>query len=116
LRQDDPRTRSRVYERQDVRNAEVANGDTDAVRDLILSGKPTITTSLGLDQTVFGFLIAADFSLSISLTAANGRPEPDTDFQTCPRRHKPIVTMIVSAVYTTNDGMLSNPFWYRPLR
>ena len=108
------------YERQDKRNAElVANGRAEDVKERIYTGKPTyyaqIWTSI---QTVFfAFLIASVIAIPLGIAAglsatANAALNPLIQIfkPVSPLAWLPIVTMIVSAVYTTNDGMFSKSF------
>ncbi|MEM6932778.1 MAG: ABC transporter permease [Pseudomonadota bacterium] len=108
------------YERQDVRNAKlVAAGKGDKVKHRTYTGKPTyydqIWTSL---QTVFfGFLIATIVAVPIGIMCglspiANAAFNPIIQIfkPVSPLAWLPIVTMVVSAVYVTNDGMFSKSF------
>jgi nitrate/nitrite transport system permease protein len=123
LRQDAIREGEReaaFYERQDVRNAEaIANGDTDAVRDRIYTGKPTYYDQIwtSIKTVFFGFLIASILAIPLGIAAglsatANAALNPLIQIfkPVSPLAWLPIVTMIVSAVYTTNDGMFSKSF------
>ena len=108
------------YERQDIRNAELIEaGREDGVRERVYTGRPTyydqIWTSI---QTVFfGFLIASFIAIPLGIAAglsvtANAALNPLIQIfkPVSPLAWLPIVTMIVSAVYTTNDGMFSKSF------
>ncbi|MEM7236424.1 MAG: ABC transporter permease [Pseudomonadota bacterium] len=108
------------YERQDERNAKlVAAGKADKVKERTYTGKPTyydqIWTSL---QTVFfGFLIATIIAVPIGIMCglspiANAAFNPIIQIfkPVSPLAWLPIVTMVVSAVYVTNDGMFSKSF------
>ncbi|WP_370401691.1 ABC transporter permease [Sulfitobacter sp. JB4-11] len=108
------------YERQDKRNAAlIAEGREDRVRERIYTGKPTyydqIWTSI---QTVFfGFLIASIIAIPLGIAAglsvtANAALNPLIQIfkPVSPLAWLPIVTMIVSAVYTTNDGWFEKSF------
>lgn len=108
------------YERQEKRNAEyIANGQEDRVKERVYTGKPTyyqqIWTSI---QTVFfGFLIASIIAIPLGILAglsvtANAAINPLIQIfkPVSPLAWLPIVTMIVSAVYTTNDGTFSKSF------
>jgi nitrate/nitrite transport system permease protein len=123
LRQDAIREGEReaaFYERQDARNAEhIANGDTDKVRDRIYTGKPTYYDQIwtSIKTVFFGFLIASIFAIPLGIAAglsvtANAALNPLIQIfkPVSPLGWLPIVTMIVSAVYTTNDGMFSKSF------
>ncbi|MEM8793775.1 MAG: ABC transporter permease [Pseudomonadota bacterium] len=108
------------YERQEARNAKlIAVGREDRVKERVYTGKPTyydqIWTSL---QTVFfGFLIATVVAVPIGIMCglspiANAAFNPIIQIfkPVSPLAWLPIVTMVVSAVYVTNDGMFSKSF------
>ena len=108
------------YERQDARNAKlVADGRADDVRERVYTGRPTyydqIVTSI---YTVFfGFLIASAIAIPLGIAAglsktANAALNPLIQIfkPVSPLAWLPIVTMIVSAVYASNDGMFSKSF------
>jgi nitrate/nitrite transport system permease protein len=108
------------YERQDARNAKlVADGRADDVRERTYTGRPTyydqIVTSI---YTVFfGFLIASAIAIPLGIAAglsktANAALNPLIQIfkPVSPLAWLPIVTMIVSAVYASNDGMFSKSF------
>ncbi|MCG3269007.1 ABC transporter permease [Yoonia sp. I 8.24] len=108
------------YERQDARNAEhVANGDLDKVRDRPYTGKPTYYDQIwtSIKTVFFGFLIASFFAIPLGIMAglsptANAAINPMIQIfkPVSPLAWLPIVTMVVSAVYATNDGMFSKSF------
>ncbi|MEN9011967.1 MAG: ABC transporter permease [Yoonia sp.] len=123
LRQDAIREGEReaaFYERQNARNAEaIANGDTDAVRDRIYTGKPTYYDQIwtSIKTVFFGFLIASIVAIPLGIAAglsvtANAALNPLIQIfkPVSPLAWLPIVTMIVSAVYTTNDGWFEKSF------
>ena len=123
LRQDAIREGERevaFYQRQDARNAQaIANGDPDAVRDRIYTGKPTYYDQIWTsNKTVFfGFLIASIVAIPLGIAAglsvtANAALNPLIQIfkPVSPLAWLPIVTMIVSAVYTTNDGWFEKSF------
>lgn len=108
------------YERQEARNAElIAAGQEDRVRERIYTGSPTyydqIWTSV---QTVFfGFLIATAVAVPLGIAAglspttnAALNPLIQVFKPVSPLAWLPIVTMVVSAVYVTQDGMFSRSF------
>ncbi|MCV6823554.1 MULTISPECIES: ABC transporter permease [Halocynthiibacter] len=108
------------YERQDARNAKLlADGKEDKIKERAYTGKPTyydqIWTSI---QTVFfGFLLATAVAVPLGIAAGlspsvNAAINPLIQIfkPVSPLAWLPIVTMIVSAVYTTNDGMFSKSF------
>lgn len=123
LRQDAIREGEReaaFYERQDTRNAEaIANGDSDAVRSRIYTGKPTYYDQIwtSIKTVFFGFLIASIVAIPLGIAAglsvtANAALNPLIQIfkPVSPLAWLPIVTMIVSAVYTTNDGWFEKSF------
>ena len=123
LRQDAIREGERAaafYERQDVRNAElIENGNEDRVRERVYTGKPTYYDQIwtSIKTVFFGFLIASIVAIPLGIAAglsatANAALNPLIQIfkPVSPLAWLPIVTMIVSAVYTTNDGMFSKSF------
>jgi nitrate/nitrite transport system permease protein len=123
LRQDAIREGEReaaFYERQDARNADaIANGDTNAVRDRIYTGKPTYYDQIwtSIKTVFFGFLIASIIAIPLGIAAglsvtANAALNPLIQIfkPVSPLAWLPIVTIIVSAVYTTNDGWFEKSF------
>tara|TARA_R110002051_G_scaffold107350_2_gene180256 strand:- start:287 stop:1360 length:1074 start_codon:yes stop_codon:yes gene_type:complete len=108
------------YQRQDARNAQaIANGDPDAVRDRIYTGKPTYYDQIwtSIKTVFFGFLIASIVAIPLGIAAglsvtANAALNPLIQIfkPVSPLAWLPIVTMIVSAVYTTNDGWFEKSF------
>jgi len=108
------------YDRQDARNAElIANGNSDRVRERIYTGKPTYYDQIwtSIKTVFFGFLIASIVAIPLGIAAglsvtANAALNPLIQIfkPVSPLAWLPIVTMIVSAVYTTNDGMFSKSF------
>lgn len=111
---------SEFYERQEFRNASLLAKKPDAyVRTVAFTGKPTyidqIYTSL---KTVFmGFLIATLFALPVGIICGLSKnvmralnPLIQIFKPVSPLAWLPIVTMIVSAVYVTNDGWMEKSF------
>lgn len=111
---------SAFYERQEERNAKlVADGKEDRVKWRDFTGSPSyydqIWTSL---QTVFfGFLIATAVAVPLGILCglspvANAAFNPIIQIfkPVSPLAWLPIVTMVVSAVYVTNDGLFSKSF------
>lgn len=111
---------SAFYARQDARIASIKSANPAAqTKRMTYTGKPTyldqILTSL---KTVFvGFLFASFLALPIGvicgankniMTALN--PIIQVLKPVSPLAWLPIVTMVVSAVYATNNGMLSKSF------
>tara|TARA_R110002049_G_scaffold125439_2_gene281103 strand:- start:9706 stop:10779 length:1074 start_codon:yes stop_codon:yes gene_type:complete len=123
LRQDAIREGQReaaFYERQAARNAElVASGNEDRVRDRAYTGQPTYYDQIwtSIKTVFFGFIIASIVAIPLGIAAglsvtANAALNPLIQIfkPVSPLAWLPIVTMIVSAVYTTNDGMFSKSF------
>ena len=108
------------YERQEARNAKhIANGEPDKVRNRIYTGKPTYYDQIGtsIKTVFFGFLIASIVAIPLGIAAglsktANAALNPLIQIfkPVSPLAWLPIVTMIVSATYTTSDGMFSKSF------
>ncbi|SLN28340.1 ABC transporter permease [Pseudooctadecabacter jejudonensis] len=108
------------YVRQDERNAEhIANGEPDKVRDRVYTGKPTYYDQIwtSIKTVFFGFLIASIVAIPLGIAAglsatANAALNPLIQIfkPVSPLAWLPIVTMIVSATYTTSDGMFSKSF------
>ncbi|MFW8596291.1 ABC transporter permease [Cribrihabitans neustonicus] len=108
------------YERVEKRNERlVAQGKADRVKDIPYTGAPSyydqIWTSI---QTVFfGFLIAAAVAIPLGILAglspvANAAINPLVQIfkPVSPLAWLPIVTMVVSALYATNDGLFAKSF------
>ncbi|MFZ3582834.1 ABC transporter permease [Loktanella sp. DJP18] len=102
------------------RNAKLVEAGRSAdVKDIVYTGAPTyygqIWTSI---QTVFfGFLIASVVAIPLGIAAglsptANAALNPLIQIfkPVSPLAWLPIVTMVVSAVYATNDGMFTKSF------
>ena len=123
LRADAVREREKAaafYERQEARNAKLnEEGKSDRVRERIYTGKPTYYDQIwtSIKTVFFGFLIASVVAIPLGIAAglsvtANAALNPLIQIfkPVSPLAWLPIVTMIVSAVYTTNDGMFSKSF------
>lgn len=108
------------YERQDVRNAKlIAEGKSDKVRNRTYTGKPTYYQQIwtSIKTVFFGFLIGSVIAIPLGIMAglsptANAAINPIIQIfkPVSPLAWLPIVTMVVSAVYATNDGMFSKSF------
>lgn len=108
------------YDRQDVRNAKlIADGKADRVKERVYTGKPTYYQQIGTSivTVFFGFLIASAVAIPLGIMAglsatANAAINPLIQIfkPVSPLAWLPIVTMIVSALYATNDGMFSKSF------
>ncbi|AKS46020.1 nitrate/nitrite transport system permease protein [Octadecabacter temperatus] len=108
------------YVRQDERNAAlIAEGNAEDVRDRIYTGKPTYYQQIwtSIKTVFFGFLIGSAIAIPLGIMAglsatANAAINPIIQIfkPVSPLAWLPIVTMVVSAVYATNDGMFSKSF------
>ncbi len=108
------------YERQDARNAAaLSEGNTEAVRNRVYTGKPTYYDQIltSILTVFFGFFIASIVAIPLGIAAglsatANAALNPLIQIfkPVSPLAWLPIVTMIVSAVYTTNDGWFEKSF------
>ena len=108
------------YVRQDERNAKlIADGREDRVKERVYTGKPTYYDQIwtSIKTVFFGFMIATIVAVPLGIAAglsvtANAALNPLIQIfkPVSPLAWLPIVTMIVSAVYTTNDGMFSKSF------
>ncbi|WP_420860518.1 ABC transporter permease [Algirhabdus cladophorae] len=123
LNEDAKRERTKeaaFYVRQDERNAKlIADGKADKVKQRTYTGKPTYYQQIwtSIKTVFFGFLIASLIAIPVGIMAglsitANAAINPIIQIfkPVSPLAWLPIVTMIVSAVYTTNDGLFSKSF------
>ena len=112
--------RRQHYERVEKRNERfIAQGKPEKVKDIPFTGSPSyyqqIWTSI---QTVFfGFLIASAVAIPLGILAglsptANSAINPLVQIfkPVSPLAWLPIVTMVVSALYATNDGLFAKSF------
>lgn len=108
------------YDRQDTRNAKlIAEGKEDKVKQRAYTGKPTYYAQIwtSIKTVFFGFIIASIIAIPLGIAAglsktANAAINPLIQIfkPVSPLAWLPIVTMIVSAVYASNDGMFSKSF------
>ncbi len=108
------------YVRQDERNAKlVADGQSDRVKERVYTGKPTYYDQIwtSIKTVFFGFLIASAIAIPLGIMAglsvtANAAINPLIQIfkPVSPLAWLPIVTMVVSALYVTNDGWFSKSF------
>jgi nitrate/nitrite transport system permease protein len=108
------------YVRQDERNAAlIAEGREDRVRERVYTGKPTYYDQIwtSIKTVFFGFLIASVIAIPLGIAAglsvtANAALNPLIQIfkPVSPLAWLPIVTMVVSALYTTNDGWFDKSF------
>lgn len=107
-------------ERQAVRNAKlVEQGREDRVKWREYTGRPTYYDQIwtSLKTVFFGFLLATIVAVPIGITCglspiANVAINPFVQVfkPVSPLAWLPIVTMVVSALYTTNDGLFAKSF------
>jgi nitrate/nitrite transport system permease protein len=108
------------YVRQDERNAKlVAAGKEDKVKERTYTGKPTYYDQIwtSIKTVFFGFLIGSVIAIPLGILAglsptANAAINPLIQIfkPVSPLAWLPIVTMVVSAVYVTNDGLFTKSF------
>ncbi|KGB83472.1 MAG: ABC transporter permease [Confluentimicrobium sp.] len=111
---------SAFYERQDIRNEKlIAAGNADKVKYREYTGKPTYYDQIwtSIKTVFFGFLLGTVVAVPLGIVsglspAANAAMNPLIQIfkPVSPLAWLPIVTMVVSAVYVTNDGMFSKSF------
>lgn len=107
-------------ERQEARNTKlIADGQADKVRERTYTGKPTYYAQIwtSIKTVFFGFLIGSIIAIPLGIMAglsatANAAINPIIQIfkPVSPLAWLPIVTMVVSAVYATNDGMFTKSF------
>tara|TARA_R110002051_G_scaffold1609_1_gene8861 strand:- start:11540 stop:12613 length:1074 start_codon:yes stop_codon:yes gene_type:complete len=108
------------FERQNARNEDlIANGRAEDVKERVYTGQPTYYDQIwtSIKTVFFGFLVASIFAIPLGIAAglsatANAALNPLIQIfkPVSPLAWLPIVTMIVSAVYASNDGMFSKSF------
>ena len=108
------------YVRQDERNAKLIEaGKEDRVKIRTYTGNPTYYQQIwtSIKTVFFGFLIAALIAIPLGILAglsatANAAINPLIQIfkPVSPLAWLPIVTMVVSAVYVTNDGWFTKSF------
>ncbi|OSP56432.1 ABC transporter permease [Pseudoruegeria sp. SK021] len=104
----------------DKRNEKlIAEGRADEVKDIAYTGAPSYYDQIwtSIKTVFFGFLIASAIAIPLGILAglsptANAAMNPLVQIfkPVSPLAWLPIVTMIVSAAYATNDGMFSKSF------
>jgi len=108
------------YERQEKRNADlIAAGKEDRVKHRTYTGKPTYYDQIwtSILTVFFGFIVGTVIAVPLGIMAglsktANAAMNPLIQIfkPVSPLAWLPIVTMVVSALYATNDGMFSKSF------
>ena len=112
--------KAEFLERQATRNAELIKaGQADRVRDRPYTGSPTYYAQIwtSVKTVFFGFLVATVVAVPLGIAAGlspttNAALNPLIQIfkPVSPLAWLPIVTMVVSAVYVTQDGMFSRSF------
>ncbi|WP_386682655.1 ABC transporter permease [Loktanella sp. R86503] len=107
-------------ERLDQRNQRLIDaGRGDEVKEIAYTGSPTYYGQIwtSIKTVFFGFLIASTIAIPLGIAAglsptANAALNPLIQIfkPVSPLAWLPIVTMVVSAVYATNDGFFSKSF------
>lgn len=108
------------YEKVDARNQRFLDkGEPEKVKDIPFTGSPSYYDQIGTSilTVFFGFLIGSLIAIPLGILAglspyANAAINPLVQIfkPVSPLAWLPIVTMIVSAVYATNDGLFAKSF------
>jgi len=108
------------YDRQDARNAKlIEQGQEDRVKFRTYTGAPSYYDQIwtSIKTVFFGFALASIIAVPLGIVAglsktANAAINPLVQIfkPVSPLAWLPIVTMIVSAVYTTSDGLFAKSF------
>ena len=108
------------YERVEARNQRyIDRGEPEKVKDIPYTGSPSYYQQIwtSIKTVFFGFLIASAVAIPLGILAglsatANAAINPLVQIfkPVSPLAWLPIVTMVVSAVYATNDGLFSKSF------
>ncbi len=108
------------YERQAIRNEEkIATYPNATITTVGYTGKPTYIDQIftSLKTVFFGFIVASLIALPLGIMAGYSKtfmsaisPFIQIFKPVSPLAWLPVVTMIVSAVYATNDGWLTKSF------
>jgi nitrate/nitrite transport system permease protein len=97
----------------------IANGEPEKVKMIPYTGSPSYYEQIwtSIKTVFFGFLIGSAIAIPLGIFAglspyANSAINPLVQLfkPVSPLAWLPIVTMVVSALYTTNDGMFSKSF------
>ena len=112
--------RAKHQERVDKRNERfIANGQPEKVKQIPFTGAPSYYQQIGTSiyTVFFGFLIASVVAIPLGIAAglsatANAALNPLIQIfkPVSPLAWLPIVTMVVSAVYVTQDGWFAKSF------
>jgi len=108
------------YKRVDERNARmIEQGKADRVKHIPFTGAPSYYNQIwtSIVTVFFGFIVGSAIAIPLGIFAglsptANAAINPLVQVfkPVSPLAWLPIVTMVVSAVYATNDGMFSKSF------
>ena len=108
------------YERQEARNEAKLKANPDAtITHINYTGKPTYIDQIftSLKTVFFGFIIASLIALPLGIMAGYSKtfmsainPFIQIFKPVSPLAWLPVVTMVISAVYTSNDGWLPKSF------
>ncbi|WP_238364508.1 ABC transporter permease [Mesobacterium pallidum] len=111
---------AKFEEMVDKRNQKLIDaGRADEVKDVAYTGAPSYYAQIwtSIKTVFFGFLIGSAIAIPLGILAglsatANSAINPLVQIfkPVSPLAWLPIVTMIVSAVYTTNDGLFAKSF------
>ncbi|MGR3362896.1 MAG: ABC transporter permease, partial [Maritimibacter harenae] len=112
--------RAAFYERQDERNARFEEaGETDRIKWRDYTGQPTYYQQIwtSIKTVFFGFLLATIVAVPLGIlgglsATANAAMNPLIQIfkPVSPLAWLPIVTMVVSATYTVDDGLFTKSF------
>ena len=108
------------YDRVEARNQRfIDRGQPERVKDIPFTGAPSYYQQIGTSilTVFFGFLLASVVAIPLGIAAglsptANAALNPLIQIfkPVSPLAWLPIVTMVVAAVYTTNDGLFAKSF------
>ncbi|MAY88042.1 MAG: nitrate ABC transporter permease [Pseudooceanicola sp.] len=108
------------YDRVEARNQRfIERGQPERVKDIPFTGAPSYYQQIGTSilTVFFGFLLASVVAIPLGIAAglsptANAALNPLIQIfkPVSPLAWLPIVTMVVAAVYTTNDGLFAKSF------
>jgi len=108
------------YERVEARNQRYIDaGELDKVKDIPYTGSPSYYEQIwtSIKTVFFGFLIGSAIAIPLGILAglspyANAAINPLVQLfkPVSPLAWLPIVTMVVSALYSTNDGLFAKSF------
>lgn len=108
------------YERVQKRNDRlIAQGRADEVKDIPYTGAPSYYDQIwtSIKTVFFGFMVGSVIAIPVGIFAglsptANAAVNPIVQIfkPVSPLAWLPLVTMVVSAVYVTNDGFFSKSF------